>query len=509
MTDKDKKDPQDKEGVAFDETMADSRFPEEREDEKARPENRPSFFEDDFPKQLGKFYRVTGKIGEGGMGVVFEVEHTKMGKKFAAKVISRHFAREREAVRRFELEAIAASKIDNPHIVQVVHLDTEQDYTYIIMELLKGKNLAALINKRPIPIPLAVEIARQVAKGLIAAHEAGIVHRDMKPENIFLINQEGNLYIKILDFGISKIQTGKEAGASLTKTGQIIGTPLYFSPEQARGMSDVDGRTDIYALGVIIFEMITGRPVFEAQSPIDLMVKHATVQPPKPRESNPATPDDLERIILKCLAKDADDRFQSARELLDALNALESVPLDRELVVSATSITDPLIHISDSTKLEISVTGKKGGGPKKIYAILGVVLLLAAAAAGVGIYLKSSGKSSDSGPDMRPAKEQPAEARAPSEALSEKPVEESTAEQSAFTITSAPEGAEVWMDGELIGETPFIHKFAKDDKAHAFEIRARGHKTESFSQKLDEDFVRNVKLVKIKKTQKLGIKTTQ
>ncbi|MFH1436628.1 MAG: serine/threonine-protein kinase [Pseudomonadota bacterium] len=509
MTDKDKKDPSAGEGVAFDETMADSRSPEVREDEKAQPESRPSFFEDDFPKQLGKFYRVTRKIGEGGMGVVFEVEHTKMGKKFAAKVISRHFAREREAVRRFELEAIAASKIDNPHIVQVVHLDTEKDYTYIIMELLKGKNLAAVIDRRSIPIPLAVEISRQVARGLIAAHEAGIIHRDMKPENIFLINQEGNLYIKILDFGISKIQTGNEAGAALTKTGQIIGTPLYFSPEQARGMSDVDGRTDIYALGVIMFEMITGRPVFEAQSPIDLMVKHATVPPPRPRESNPAIPDDLERIILKCLAKDANDRFQSARELLDALNELESAPLDRDLVVSATSITDSLIHVSDSTRMEISVAEKKGGGPKKIYAILGVVLLLAVAAAGVGIVLKNAGKSPDSGQDTQPVKEQPAKAAAPSKAPSEKPVEESAAEKIAFTITSSPEGAEVWMDGELIGETPFIHKAAKDDKDHAFEIRAKGHKTETFSQKLDEDFVRNVKLVKIKKTQKLDIKTVQ
>ncbi len=509
MTDKDKKDPQDKEGVAFDETMADSRSSEEREDEKAQPENRPSFFEDDFPKQLGKFYRVTRKIGEGGMGVVFEVEHTKMGKKFAAKVISRHFAREREAVRRFELEAIAASKIDNPHIVQVVHLDTEQDYTYIIMELLKGKNLAAVINKRSIPIPLAMEISRQVAKGLIAAHEAGIIHRDMKPENIFLINQEGNLYVKILDFGISKIQTGKDAGAALTKTGQIIGTPLYFSPEQARGMSDVDGRTDIYALGVIMFEMITGKPVFEALSPIDLMVKHATVQPPKPRESNPAIPDDLERIILKCLAKDANDRFQNARELLDALNAIESATLDRDLVVSATSITDPLIHVADSTRMEISVAKKKGGGSKKIYAIMGVVLLLAVAAAGVGIVLKNAGKSSESRPDTQPAKEQPAKTNDPSEAPPEKPVEESSAEKIAFTITSSPEGAEVWMDGELIGETPFIHKTEKDDKAHAFEIKAKGHKTETFSQKLDNDFIKNAKLEKIKKTQKLGIKTTQ
>jgi serine/threonine protein kinase/surface antigen len=501
-----------------DETQA---APSQDGDLDATLESFPAVKQEDFPRTLGRFYRITRKIGEGGMGVVFEVEHTKMGKKFAAKVISRSFASDRDAVKRFELEAVAASKIESPHIVQVTHLDTEGEFTYIIMELLKGRSLAELINKRPIPVHLAVEIARQTAKGLIAAHQAGIVHRDLKPENIFLINQEGALYIKILDFGISKIKLGPDSNVRLTKTGQIIGTPLYFSPEQAKGASELDGRTDIYALGVIFFEMVTGRPVFEANNPLELMLMHASQPPPKPSTIVSGLAEPVEAIIMKCLEKNRDRRYQSAAELLDDLEALDAQKPDKDTVVKATSVTDPIMHISDSTRMEISVKRKKTGKSRTVAAVIGILLLVAVVAGAAAYYFLVMSKAGEGGEEAGPSVGKVDETTVEGEGGTE--VEEETAEEApegegkveeaapvTLSITSTPDGAEVALDGKVVGTTPFLHKVKKDGTEYTFEISAKGHKTESVTVKADDDAVRHVKLARIKKAVKMdGIKTEQ
>ncbi len=484
-------------------------------------ENFPAVKQEEFPRTLGRFYRITRKIGEGGMGVVFEVEHTKMGKKFAAKVISRSFASDRDAVKRFELEAVAASKIESPHIVQVTHLDTEGDFTYIIMELLKGRSLAELINRRPIPVHLAIEIAKQTAKGLIAAHQAGIVHRDLKPENIFLINQEGALYIKILDFGISKIKLGPDSNVRLTKTGQIIGTPLYFSPEQAKGAAELDGRTDIYALGVIMFEMVTGRPVFDANNPLELMLMHASQPPPRPSTIVSGLAEPVEAIIMKCLEKNRDKRYQTAAELLADIEALEVPKPDRDTVVKATSVTDPLMQVSDSTRMEISVRGKKTGRSKTIAAVIGILLLVAVVAGAAAYYFMVMNKAGEGGEEAGPTPGKVEETTV--EGTGETEVEEETVEQTSegegkveeappvsLSITSTPEGAEVMLNSEVVGTTPFLHKVKKDGAEYTFEIKAKGYKPETITLKADDDAVQHVKLAKVKKAVKMdGIKTKQ
>jgi serine/threonine protein kinase len=480
--------------------------------ESGAEENFPPVEGSEFPSTLGKFYRVTRQIGEGGMGVVFEVEHTKMGKKFAAKVISKFFASDRDAVRRFELEAIAASKIESPHIVQVVHLDTEGEYTYIIMELLRGKNLATVIHKKVMPVPLAVEIAKQVARGLIAAHEAGIVHRDLKPENIFLISQDGQLYVKILDFGISKIKHGPDANVRLTKTGQIIGTPLYFSPEQARGIMEVDGRTDIYALGVILFEMVTGQPVFDAKNPIDLMMKHATEAPQLPTVINPAVPDELERIILKCLAKDVKDRYQNASELHDDLAALQVEPLARETVVSATTTTDPLLQITDSSRIGLVTKKKSSGSRIALAAVLVAVVLIAAAAVWYFMTHAWKGPGGDVKQKTPPGQVFQKIGAGPQggqDAAVAGDAAETAPRDVTLTITSTPSKAEVWIDDKLAGQTPFIYKAPGDGAEHAFELRARGYKPETVVIKAEGDEARHVALSKVKKGVKIDIKTEQ
>ncbi len=466
-------------------------------------ENFPPVRGGESPHTLGKFYRVTRQIGEGGMGVVYEVEHTKMGKKFAAKVISKFFASDPDAIKRFELEAIAASKIDSPHIVQVVHLDTEGEYTYIVMELLKGKNLAAVAHKKILSVQLAVEIARQVARGLIAAHEAGIVHRDLKPENIFLTNQDGQLYVKILDFGISKIKQGPDSNVRLTKTGQIIGTPLYFSPEQARGTMDVDGRTDIYALGAILFEMVTGRPVFEAQNPIDLMMKHATEPPPRPSTINSAVPAELERIILKCLAKEVNERYQTAAQLYADLAAFQTEPLAREAIVSITTQTDPLLQMIDSAPVGMTAIKKKRG-TEKILIGSSVVIVIAAVVAGTWYLTIGGGKT--------PTRESKPKARLEDvfrkTNTSSAPIAEggsgtgatiAAPQEVTLTITSTPDGAEVWVGDKLLGKTPFIYKASRNETEYAFELKAKGYKPEKVILKASGDEARHIAMTKIKK----------
>jgi hypothetical protein len=416
---------------------------------------------------------------------------------------------------------VAASKIESPHIVQVTHLDTEGEYTYIIMELLKGRSLAELINKRPIPVHLAVEIAKQTAKGLIAAHQAGIVHRDLKPENIFLINQEGSLYIKILDFGISKIKLGPDSNVRLTKTGQIIGTPLYFSPEQAKGSSELDGRTDIYALGVIMFEMVTGRPVFDANNPLELMLMHASQPPPRPSTLVSGLAEPVEAIIMKCLEKNRDKRYQTAAELLADIEALEVPKPDRDTVVKATSVTDPLMQVTDSTRMEISVKGKKTGKSRTIAAVIGILLLLAVVTGAAAYYFMVMSKAGEgeeeTGPTVGKVEETTVEGSGETE------VEEQTTEETSegegkveeaapatLSITSTPEGAEVILDGEAVGTTPFLHKVARDGAEYTFEIKAKGYKTETVTVKADDDAVQHVKLARVKKAVNLdGIKTKQ
>jgi len=327
------------------------------------------------PLMIGTHFRVVRKIGEGGMGSVYEVEHVRMHKRFAAKVIRKRYSGDEEALQRFELEAIAAGKIESGHIVQVVDLNTVDEYTYIIMELLRGQSLAAYLKKKVAEVPLAIEIARQITKGLIAAHQVDIVHRDLKPENIFLSEQDGKLVVKILDFGISKMMQGTLEDVSITKTGQIMGTPLYFSPEQARNSRGIDNRTDIYSLGIIMFEMLTGEPTFMSTSPAELIFMHISEPPPRPSKLNPDVTPKFEDVILRCLEKDPADRYQSAEELLEALDKLALGQFDHStLSLSAPDQPPPKV---DTTKMGLSYTNAGKRGRSRILIIAGGVGVLA------------------------------------------------------------------------------------------------------------------------------------
>ena len=269
-------------------------------------------------------YRVVAMIGEGGMGAVFSGEHLRLHRRVAIKVLHAAMAHNVEVVRRFEREAQAAGKIGNDHILEILDIgELPGGERFMVMEFLDGEPMDKRLERFGRLTPQQVyPLARELLEGLSAAHAAGIVHRDLKPANIFIQREKAGRtdYVKIIDFGISKFQNvgGDEAK---TRTGMIIGTPLYMSPEQARGLSEADSRADLYAVGVILYESVTGRVPFTGASPTDLLFQIAlSTPPPIPTLVGDVDPSFCS-IVEKAMARDPAARFQTGTEFIAALDA--------------------------------------------------------------------------------------------------------------------------------------------------------------------------------------------
>jgi serine/threonine protein kinase len=274
-------------------------------------------------KTIADRYRILGKLGEGGMGVVYQAEHVFIEKKVAVKILSEDFARKADLVARFMQEAKAASKIGHENIIDITDFgETASGSVFFVMEYLDGFDLAHHIRQGAMPLERARYIMNQVCRALGAAHTKGIIHRDLKPENIFLIERNGRPdFVKILDFGIAKMSSlDNEGGSRLTRTGMIFGTPEYMSPEQAKG-DRPDHRVDIYAAGCILYEMLAGDVPFYAETFMGVLTKHMfeAPVPPSVRAPQAGVPADIEAVVLKALAKDRDQRFQSMKEMAFAL----------------------------------------------------------------------------------------------------------------------------------------------------------------------------------------------
>ncbi|MDQ3340726.1 MAG: protein kinase [Myxococcota bacterium] len=273
------------------------------------------------------------------MGAVYLAEHPLIGKKVALKVIHRELAGNREVVQRFFQEAKAVNKIGNDHIVEIhdFGVTPEGDHFYI-MEYLEGKTLAQIISaEKTIDVMRALHIGAQIAHALAAAHASGVIHRDLKPDNIMLMPRMGDPeFVKVLDFGLAKMFA--DGSGVKTAAGVLLGTPQYMSPEACESKPGIDHRTDVYALGILLFQMMTGRLPFDGESMGEVLVKQVTQLPPPPRGLNPGIPPSVEQILLRCLAKPVDARFQTMEQLRAALLDPESYLRSAPPIAAARSI---------------------------------------------------------------------------------------------------------------------------------------------------------------------------
>jgi serine/threonine-protein kinase len=282
---------------------------------------------------VGERYRIVSRIGIGGMGAVYRAEHTMMRRDLAIKVLLPELGGKEEFARRFEREAESASRLDHPNIITVTDFGHTADGSlFLVMEFLAGESLTRAISRGPMSTARALNIIRQVLRALDHAHAAGVVHRDLKPDNIMLVERDGQPdVVKILDFGIAKVTeplSGKaRSGEALTQAGVIFGTPEYLSPEQALG-EPVDPRADIYAAGVILYEMLAGRRPFESEDKVKIISMHLAHAPPRVRDVNPAIdlPVPLEQAVLQALEKSREHRFATAAAFLQALEDAETPP---------------------------------------------------------------------------------------------------------------------------------------------------------------------------------------
>ncbi len=285
-------------------------------------------------------YEILAPIGAGGMGEVYRSRDSRLGRDVAVKIIPRESSLDSERIRRFEQEARAAGTLSHPNVCAIYDLGTHEGSPFVVMELLEGETLRQILQAGPVPLRKTIGFIAQAAEGLAAAHAKGIVHRDLKPENLF-VTKDGR--VKVLDFGLAKL-TAAETPASapmgettppntVTSPGAILGTTAYLSPEQIRGES-ADARADVFALGIVLFEMLTGRRPFDGRSSADIMSAILNHDAPALTTLLPDAPPQLAWLVRRCLAKDPDRRAQTS---LDVRNELEEVLRDLELGISAES----------------------------------------------------------------------------------------------------------------------------------------------------------------------------
>jgi serine/threonine-protein kinase len=349
-------------------------------------------------------YRAISVLGEGGMGVVYLAEHPEIGRKVAVKVLHADFARDQQVLARFLNEARAANAIRHPNIIEILDSGALADRTpFLVMELLEGESLSARIKRvSQMPIHEVFDFAYQTASALSAAHAKGIVHRDLKPDNLFLVpdpNDESRERIKVLDFGIAKLQQQSAADSVKTRTGTLMGTPIYMSPEQCRGIRAIDHRTDIYSLGVILYEMVVGHPPFVSEGFGDLVNMHMNMPPPPPSKLRADLPPALEALILTMLAKAPEQRFDAMPALQSALKAAgegfftargSSPDLASKTRNTRAGAASPSVYATKQTTLTSAGAGERipYGRPKgrMLLGVLGLAVL-----AGAGLFAMRGG----------------------------------------------------------------------------------------------------------------------
>lgn len=273
------------------------------------------------------------RLGEGGMGTVYLCEHAVLHRRLAVKVLRADLTSDPELADRFRNEAIAASRIGQENVVDVLDFGADEDGAlYYVMEALDGRSLGALIrDEGALTVPRALDLLEQISRALAAAHARGVVHRDVKPDNVFLVRRDdGSELAKVIDFGISHVPRAR-GSARITRVGAIIGTPEYMAPEQAAG-EEIDSRADVYAAGVLAFEMLTGELPIEAATPIATLVAHQTRTPDPPSRRRQAIPPEVDALVLRALAKRPKDRFESMEALAAEVARVRAALAERPTV---------------------------------------------------------------------------------------------------------------------------------------------------------------------------------
>lgn len=437
----------------------------------------PDRAEERIGRVLGGRYELRRLLGRGGMGLVYEALHITVGRSVAIKLLRHDLARSREAVNRFMREARAAAAIGNEHIVEVFDFSyTEEGEAFIVMELLEGENLGARIRREgPLPLSQAIAIAKQVAQALDVAHAKGIIHRDLKSENVFLVSRNGGDFVKLLDFGISKVLEGDEGRGTLTREGVLMGTPHYMAPELVQGDVQLDRRVDVYALGCLLYEMITGRVPFTGKHVVEVLYKHVHESPEPPSRLRSDVPSALESVVLRALEKDRERRFATAAEVLEALTALGDVTDG-----AVTSAPDAAVQSSGSLG---DVSGAKDERRSQRSMVLTMVAAGVLVITGMGVWLHRPASPRQEQPSQKmgspthwtsqvsrrldagsAVRQEDATVPAPTEKTEEVLVE----------ITVRPRSALIAIDGEELGTGAVRVRYPRGSR-HRIVFRAVGY----------------------------------
>ncbi len=451
---------------------------------------------------LGKDYRVIEEIGRGGMAVVYLVEHQTLLKQFAAKVLSVELAANFEARARFTQEAHAASQLDHENIVTISDFGVTSDQRpFFVMELLRGKTLDQRIAAGPMSIEEIVAVAIPIGRALAHAHAEGVVHRDVKPENIFLVQRsQGRFGVKVVDFGIAKAPVHN---AKLTKMGQTLGSPMFMAPEACRG-DDVDHRADIYSLGILMYLMFCGRVPFEDASLLKVLQMQVGSPLPPPRSIQPNLAPEIAAVISHALAKDPEDRYPSMLDLLDAFEAALPPGADRLLLEAQRGSTQairttPFPGVTLTPRLPRTGTGPSESSlpvsptvrppaprsnNKKVLVV--TLLCVAFAVLGVVFAVQRTGKSSPEpqGEPVAMGSSAPIPQLPPRKVVPD-PTDGSGAPvvdvkppapaKTQLRIVSVPAGATIVLDGTKLGVTPLETSVDRAERSAQLVISRRGY----------------------------------
>ncbi len=413
-------------------------------------------------KTIDGRYRIDSTLGAGGMGVVYLITHVALNKRMALKVLRSDASRDEVTVQRFQQEATSSTAIGHPNIVDISDFGRLPDGSaYFVMEHLEGEPLTKRIRRGPMAIDMVIEIGLQMASALGAAHSRGIVHRDLKPDNVFLIHRnETDHFVKVLDFGIAKVGG---ANSKLTRTGTVFGTPHYMAPEQAAGQS-VDARADIYALGVILFEMCTGVVPFDGDTFMGILSAHMFEEPPRPSEIEAAA-GPLEGVVMRALAKRPEDRYGSMEALVADLHTIRAGG-----AVAFERVPSPAVA-AGMTGMMAAPPSQSSSAP---WLLVGALLVLLVGGAGAGAWFALSGhtevaQNSSHAPAAGIAA--PREVAPAAELEPPAPAEEMV----RIEVTSDPIGAAIVVDGAVVGNTPMSFDRPAEGEALMLELRVRDH----------------------------------